>query len=89
MVSRLDGSSNCKRKQSAIMLSSFSVSKSDSQNSQNKEDQEQDNAKSESRTLKKVMGLFSLGKWSSNGFATTRTQMQLYSAWYFCQHAGH
>ena len=42
--SRLGGS-NFKRKQLAIMLSSFSVSKSDSQNSQNKEDQVQDKAK--------------------------------------------
>ena len=32
--------------------------------------------KSESRILKKVVGFFSLGKWSSNGFATTTTQIQ-------------
>ena len=31
--------------------------------------------KSESRILKKVEGFFSLGKWSSNGFATT-TRME-------------
>ena len=31
--------------------------------------------KSESRILKKVVGFFSLGEWSSNGFATT-TQIQ-------------
>ena len=29
--------------------------------------------KSESRILKKVMGFFSCGKWSSNGFASTTT----------------
>ena len=32
--------------------------------------------KNESRILKKVVGFFSVGTWSSNGFATTTTRMQ-------------
>ena len=74
MASRLCGS-NFKRKQLAITLSSFL--RSDSQNNQNKEEQTKIlNAKNESRILKKVVGFFSLGTWSSNGFTTTTTQMQ-------------
>ena len=64
------------KKQLAISLCSFSVSKSNSQNSQNKEEQEQDNEESKSRILKKVVGFFNLGKWSSNSFDTTTTRMQ-------------
>ena len=55
MESRLGGS-NFKRKQLAIMLFSFSVSKNDSQNSQNKEDQVQDKAKKRKQNTEESRG---------------------------------
>ena len=72
MACRLGRGSNFKRKQLAITLLNPVIHKT----AKTKKTKCKIMPKSESRILKKVVSFFSLGKWSSNGFAITTTQVQ-------------
>ena len=67
MASRLCRGSNFKRKQLAITLLNPAIHKT----AKTKKTKCKIMPKSESRILKKIVSFFSLGKWSSNGFAIT------------------